>query len=57
MYRKVERALAFETRKTAWDAGIRYFDAAPFYSFGLSEHRFGDFLQGQQAKHLSRLVA
>lgn len=57
MYRKVERALAFETRKTAWDAGIRYFDAAPFYSFGLSEHRVGDFLQEQQAKHLSRLVA
>ena len=28
-----------------WDAGIRYFDTAPFYGSGLSERRIGDFLR------------
>ena len=30
---------------TAWDAGVRYFDTAPWYGMGLSEHRVGDFLR------------
>ena len=29
----------------AWDAGVRYFDTAPFYGSGLSERRIGDFLR------------
>ncbi len=29
----------------AWDAGVRTFDTAPFYGFGLSERRFGDALR------------
>jgi D-threo-aldose 1-dehydrogenase len=29
----------------AWDAGIRYFDTAPWYGIGLSEHRLGAFLR------------
>lgn len=29
----------------AWDAGLRYFDTAPLYGFGLSERRLGDFLR------------
>jgi D-threo-aldose 1-dehydrogenase len=28
-----------------WNAGIRYFDTAPLYGFGLSERRLGDFLR------------
>ena len=30
--------------KTAWDAGIRYFDTSPWYGLTKSERRFGDFL-------------
>ncbi len=30
---------------TAWDASVRFFDTAPFYGFGLSEHRFGRVLR------------
>ncbi len=30
---------------TAWEAGVRYFDTAPWYGIGLSEHRIGDFLR------------
>ena len=33
--------------QAAWDAGIRYFDTAPFYGSGLSERRSGDFLRGK----------
>ena len=29
----------------AWDVGIRLFDTAPFYGFGLSEHRMGEVLR------------
>ena len=36
---------ASEVLQAAWDAGIRYFDTAPFYGSGLSERRIGDFLR------------
>jgi D-threo-aldose 1-dehydrogenase len=36
---------AREVLQAAWDAGIRYFDTAPFYGSGLSERRIGDFLR------------
>jgi D-threo-aldose 1-dehydrogenase len=45
LYRAVSRDAAEETLTTAWEAGIRYFDTAPFYGFGLSERRLGDFLR------------
>ena len=32
------------TLATSWDAGIRYFDTAPFYGHGQSERRIGSFL-------------
>jgi D-threo-aldose 1-dehydrogenase len=34
------------TMRAAWDAGIRFFDTAPHYGAGLSEHRMGRFLRG-----------
>jgi len=36
-----------EVMKTAWDAGVRYFDTSPWYGLGLSERRMGHFLAGQ----------
>ncbi|MCA2226914.1 aldo/keto reductase [Nonomuraea aurantiaca] len=32
---------------TAWAAGVRYFDTAPFYGFGLAEQRLGKALRGR----------
>ncbi|MFL5251793.1 MAG: aldo/keto reductase [Rhodopila sp.] len=29
----------------AWDAGVRYFDTAPYYGVGAAEHRVGDTLR------------
>jgi D-threo-aldose 1-dehydrogenase len=33
------------TFAAAWDAGVRYFDTAPWYGHGLSEHRLGTALR------------
>ena len=47
IYAAVSESQAQETLQTAWDAGIRYFDTAPFYGYGKSEHRIGHFLRQQ----------
>ena len=33
--------------EAAWDAGVRHYDTAPFYGFGLSERRVGNALRGR----------
>lgn len=45
LYAAVARPQAMDTLDAAWNAGIRYFDTAPHYGFGLSERRFGDYLR------------
>ncbi|MBX3742158.1 MAG: aldo/keto reductase [Akkermansiaceae bacterium] len=41
-------AQADETMAAAWEAGVRFFDTSPWYGLGLSERRFGHFLDGQK---------
>jgi D-threo-aldose 1-dehydrogenase len=41
LYDLLDEAEATATVATALDAGISYFDTAPFYGSGLSEHRLG----------------
>ncbi|WP_277969238.1 aldo/keto reductase [Sphingomonas echinoides] len=41
LYRRVDDHVATETVAAALDAGIRYFDVAPHYGFGLAETRLG----------------
>ena len=45
LYRECTREAAMATLDAAWEAGIRYFDTAPFYGLGLAERRVGDFLR------------
>lgn len=47
LYRVVGPDDAQATLEAAWRGGMRLFDTAPFYGFGLSERRVGDFLRGQ----------
>ncbi len=47
MYHRVPGDVARATMQSAWDGGIRFFDTAPYYGLGLSEHRVGDFLLDQ----------
>jgi D-threo-aldose 1-dehydrogenase len=39
---------ANRTLEAAWDMGVRYFDVAPWYGFGLAERRFGHFLHNKK---------
>ncbi len=41
LFTKVPEAEAQATLEAAWDEGIRYFDTAPWYGRGQSEHRVG----------------
>lgn len=44
LYRVVSEAEARATLDAAWEAGIRYYDTAPHYGFGLGERRLGAML-------------
>lgn len=52
LYRPVDTQTAANTVQAAWEHGIRYFDTAPYYGFGLSERRLGDVLRGREAEYL-----
>ncbi len=41
MYSKMEEQTSMDTIAAAYRAGIRYFDTAPLYGYGLSEERLG----------------
>jgi D-threo-aldose 1-dehydrogenase len=43
----VEEEDARAALDAAWDGGVRFFDTAPWYGLGLSEHRTGGFLRGK----------
>ena len=44
---------AYATIEAAWNAGVRYYDMAPWYGLGLAERRYGSFLHN---KHRSEYV-
>jgi D-threo-aldose 1-dehydrogenase len=41
LYRAIDDEAAQATLEAAWRCGVRHFDTAPFYGFGLSEQRMG----------------
>jgi len=45
IFAEYSEAQAQETFAAAFDAGVRYFDTAPWYGHGLSEHRLGTALR------------
>ncbi len=45
LYHDLPFEVAEAALHAAWDAGIRYFDSAPFYGYGKSEHRLGHVLR------------
>ncbi len=45
LFSTVDEADARATLDAAWESGVRYFDTAPWYGRGLSEHRLGGFLR------------
>lgn len=45
MFDVVDEPTAEAALCAAWESGVRYFDTAPHYGSGLSEHRFGNVLR------------
>ena len=48
LYRVLREEDAAAAVRESYAAGVRYFDTAPFYGFGLSELRIGATLRGTQ---------
>jgi D-threo-aldose 1-dehydrogenase len=48
LYTTVTDSQAFAAVQRAWDLGVRYFDTAPFYGYGMSEDRLGRALSGME---------
>lgn len=46
LYEAVADDTAISAVRRAWELGIRHFDTAPYYGYGLSESRIGDALHG-----------
>src|SRR5437764_9557247 len=53
LYRAISDVDARETLDTALELGIRYFDTAPYYGFGLSERRVGDAIRDKRGVVIS----
>ena len=47
LFVRVDEATAAATLQAAWDAGVSYYDTAPYYGRGLSEIRYGRFLDAK----------
>lgn len=47
LYRAIPDDEAHAVLERAWEAGVRYYDTAPLYGFGLSETRLNRFLRGK----------
>jgi D-threo-aldose 1-dehydrogenase len=45
LYARLAHEDCYAAVAAAWDSGARLFDTAPFYGFGLSEHRMGHVLR------------
>ena len=53
LFEKVDEAQSTETLDTAYSLGIRYYDTAPWYGHGLSEHRTGGLLRCHPKKEFT----
>lgn len=47
LFRSVPHEDAIRAVEAAWDLGVRYFDAAPYYGLGLAEDRLGEALESK----------
>ncbi len=53
LYRAVREEDALPVIEAAWEAGIRFFDTAPLYGYGLGEQRTGKVLRGKPRKEFT----
>lgn len=56
LFRAVSETNAQAALRAGWAVGCRYFDVAPLYGLGLSEHRLGTFLRDHRGAVVSTKV-
>ncbi len=47
LYKAIDDRTADSVLESAWKSGVRYFDTAPLYGYGLAERRLGRFLRNR----------
>ena len=47
---------AYATIEAAWNAGVRYYDMAPWYGLGLAERQIRQLSSQQESKRIRRLL-
>ena len=45
LFENLSEENCYNTLKVSYESGINIFDTSPLYGYGLSEHRFGNFLK------------
>jgi len=50
LFEILDDQVCYDTLKNAHNSGINFFDTSPFYGFGLSEHRIGNYLKSIRHK-------
>lgn len=56
LYEAVPDERAHDVLRAAWDAGLRYFDTAPWYGYGSAEALLGEALRGRAGATVSTKV-
>ena len=50
LFENLDDQVCYDTLKNSLNNGINFFDTSPFYGFGLSEHRIGNYLKSIRRK-------
>lgn len=57
LYAPIDVGTCLATLRTAWDSGLRYFDTAPMYGMGRSEHLLGHFLREEVSNSKEAIIS
>lgn len=52
LFEAVDEDAALDTIERAWERGVRFFDTAPLYGYGVAEHRLGRAVAGRPRDEL-----
>ena len=53
LFETIEEKVAQDIVSSAWSGGVRFYDTAPWYGHGMSEHRMGHFLRQQDREQFA----
>ena len=51
LFENLDDQVCYDTLKNSHKNGINFFDTSPYYGYGLSEHRIGNYLKSESLYH------